>query len=72
MLRLVCSVALSAEPGAVTTGASLIAVMLIVWLAVPSSELPSPLIPGSVPVLPWSLTVRVMVVFADGVSELFR
>ena len=40
-------------------GASFTAVMLIVTLFVPCSELPSPLSPGSLPTFPASLTVTV-------------
>ncbi len=55
-----------------TTGTSLTPVILIVWLLLPCSELPSPVRPGSVPILPRSFTSTVMVVLADGVSELLK
>ena len=53
-------------------GASFTAVMSIVTLCVPCSEIPSPLAPGSIPTFPRSLTVTVMVVLALGASLLFR
>ena len=46
--------------------------MLIVTLFVPSSSAGPPEVPGSVPVLPESLTVTVNVALALGVSEPFR
>ena len=70
--RLVCSLTASGPAGAATSGASLTAVRLIVTLPVPSSVVGVPLTPGSMPVLPASLTVTVNVVLAEGVSELLR
>ena len=63
-----CSVAFSAAPGAVTTGASFTAATLMVTESLPSSELPSPVRPGSEPTLPPSFTVTVSVVAGLGVS----
>ena len=66
------TVAASGAPGAPTTGASFMAVILMVTLAVPSSSAGPPEVPGSAPVLPESFTVTLNVALAAGVSELLR